>query len=101
MSYCEEVFMENESDRQSNFFQEQGVKDLPSITTVGASYWIPDAKSDSISSWHSTPFPPHVEAVGCALPDLRYVIYAGAVAAGALEIGRREAPAIARRCLAT
>lgn len=34
--------------------------------------------------WQPTPFPPHVETVGCALPDLRYVIYAGAVAAGAL-----------------
>ncbi len=33
----------------------------------------------------SAPWPPRVESsVSCALPDLRYVIYAGIVAAGAL-----------------
>ncbi len=47
--------------------------------------------SDLIDEWHArlpgftpSPFPPHVEAAHCALPDLRYIVYAGAVAAGAL-----------------
>jgi hypothetical protein len=45
------------------------------------------AEEDAEFDWHNPwpRWPPQVESpVACALPDLRYVIYAGVVAAGAL-----------------